>query len=151
MRLGIPFSSASRFSCVKVALSAPLCRFNAFGKLAWQNAKKRKAEIVELTAEMECCIPDPGKAQELEGAEIGRLLSGFLKGLSKESRLIFLRRYWYFDSVGEIARRLDCTESKVTASLHRSRNQLRRKSSRTELRTLEKKPGSDPREPSALH
>lgn len=107
------------------AYLAKLCRFNAFGKLDWQNAKKRKAEIVELTAEMECCIPDPGKAQELEGAEIVRLLSGFLKGLSKESRLIFLRRYWYAESILEIARRYGISESKVKTNLFRTRNKLR--------------------------
>ena len=80
---------------------------------------------MELTAEMECCIPDPGKAQELEGAEIGRLLSGFLKGLSKESRLIFLRRYWYAESILEIARRYGISESKVKTNLFRTRNKLR--------------------------
>lgn len=107
------------------AYLAKLCRFNAFGKLDWQNAKKRKAEIVELTAEMECCIPNTGEAQRLEDAEIGRLLNSFLKKLPKESRLIFLRRYWYADSILEIAQRYGISESKVKTNLFRTRNKLR--------------------------
>lgn len=107
------------------AYLAKLCRFNAFGKLDWQNAKKRKAEIVELTAEMECCIPNPGEARRLEGAEIGRLLSSFLKELPKESRLIFLRRYWYADSILAISQRYGISESKVKTNLFRTRNKLR--------------------------
>lgn len=107
------------------AYLAKLCRFNAFGKLDWQNAKKRNAEIVELTAEMECCIPHPDEAQQLEGAEIGRLLSGFLKELPQESRLIFLRRYWYADSILAISQRYGISESKVKTNLFRTRNKLR--------------------------
>lgn len=107
------------------AYLARLCRFNAFGKLDWKNAKKRKAEIVELTAEMECCIPNPGAAQRLEGAEIGRLLSSFLRDLPKESRLIFLRRYWYADSILAIAQRYGISEGKVKTNLFRTRNKLR--------------------------
>lgn len=107
------------------AYFAKLCRFNAFGKLDWQNAKKRKAEIVELTAEMECCIPNPGEAQRLDSAEIGRLLSSFLRELPKESRLIFLRRYWYADSILAISRRYGVSESKVKTNLFRTRNKLR--------------------------
>lgn len=107
------------------AYLAKLCRFNAFGKLDWQNAKKRKAEIVELTAEMECCIPNPGEAQRMEGAEIGRLLSSFLKALPQESRLIFLRRYWYADSILAISQRYGISESKVKTNLFRTRNKLR--------------------------
>ena len=114
-RRGVRFRRSGRSVCLPIL---PSCA-------DWQNAKKRKAEIVELTAEMECCIPDPGKAQELEGAEIGRLLSGFLKGLSKESRLIFLRRYWYAESILEIARRYGISESKVKTNLFRTRNKLR--------------------------
>ena len=120
-RRGVRFRRSGRSVCLPIL---PSCA--ALTPLeSSQNAKKRKAEIVELTAEMECCIPDPGKAQELEGAEIGRLLSGFLKGLSKESRLIFLRRYWYAESILEIARRYGISESKVKTNLFRTRNKLR--------------------------
>jgi RNA polymerase sigma-70 factor (ECF subfamily) len=74
---------------------------------------------------MELCIPDSRREAELEGEEIGRILNEFLAGLSKESRILFLRRYWYAESIAEIAGRYGMGESKVKTSLHRSRNKLR--------------------------
>ena len=74
---------------------------------------------------MELCIPDSRLEQRMEGQEIGRLLSRFLDTLPKESRLIFMRRYWYTDSIREIAARYGMGESKVKTQLHRTRNKLR--------------------------
>ena len=56
---------------------------------------------------------------------MGDLLNGFLATLPKESMLYFLRRYWYADSVEEIAQRYGVGESKVKVQLHRSRKRLR--------------------------
>ena len=38
---------------------------------------------------------------------------------------MFLRRYWYGESMAEIARALGCGEGKVKSSLFRSRKALR--------------------------
>lgn len=106
------------------AYLSKICRFLAFGKLDWRNAAKRKAEIVELSAEMELCIPDQRWERQAESEEIGRLLNDFLETLPEESRLIFMRRYWYADSVAEIAKRYKMGESKVKTRLFRTRNAL---------------------------
>ena len=45
--------------------------------------------------------------------ELGRILDAFLESLPKDSRVIFLRRYWYVDTIAEIARQYGMTESKV--------------------------------------
>lgn len=107
------------------AFLAKICRNFALGRVDWNNAEKRKADVVSLTAEMELCIPDRRREDTLEGEEIRRLLNRFLEELSRESRLIFLRRYWYADSIAEIAMRYGISQSKVKTRLHRTRNQLR--------------------------
>ena len=107
------------------AYLAKICRFVSFGRLDWKNAAKRKAEVVELTAEMELCIPDTRRDLELEDKEIGRVMDAFLEGLPRETRLIFLRRYWHADSIAEIAARYGITESKVKMQLSRTRSKLR--------------------------
>ena len=107
------------------AYLAKICRFLAMGKLDWNNAAKRKAEVVELSDEMENCIPDAVHERQMEAKELGRLLDLFLEGLPKDSRLIFLRRYWYVDSVPEIAARYGMTESKVKMQLSRTKEKLR--------------------------
>ena len=80
--------------------------------------------MVSLTQEMENCIPDRSYERKLEGEEIGRVLNAFLDSISLESRLIFMRRYWYTDSIAEIAARYSISEGKVKTQLHRTRNKL---------------------------
>ena len=106
------------------AYLAKICRNFALGVLDWKNAAKRKGEVVALTREMEACIPDPAHERRLEGEELGRILNRFLESLTYESRVIFLRRYWYLDTVAEIADGLGITQSKVKTQLHRTRAKL---------------------------
>ena len=86
---------------------------------------ERRAEIISITEELEQCIPDPGQERSAESREIISALNGFLDTLPKDSRLIFIRRYWYADSVAAIAGRYDMTESKVKMQLLRTRNKLK--------------------------
>ena len=107
------------------AYLARLCRNFSLNRLQWHCAVKRNAEVVTLTREMEECIPDCRLEHKLEAQELGELLSRFLECLPLENRLIFLRRYWYADSIPEIADRYHITQSKVKTQLHRTRNKLR--------------------------
>ena len=106
------------------AYLAKICRNFSLRRLQWNSAAKRSAEVVSLTQELEACIPDRSHENRMEGEEIGQALNRFLGSLSLESRLIFLRRYWYTDSVQEIASRYHITESKVKTQLHRTRKKL---------------------------
>lgn len=103
---------------------AKICRNLSLDRLNWKNAAKRKAEVVALTQEMEACIPDTRREQELEARELGRLLDGFLRTLTSGNQMIFLRRYWYADTIGEIAVRFGLSESAVQMRLSRTKNKL---------------------------
>lgn len=107
------------------AYLARLCRYFALGKLDWKNAAKRRAAVVSLTREMESCIPDASREAVLERKELVRLLNAFLTGLSEENRLLFLRRYWYCDTISDIAQRFAMKENAVYTRLHRIRGQLK--------------------------
>ncbi len=106
------------------AYLAKICRHFALGKLDWKAAAKRRAEVVSLTEEMALCIPDQRREAEVEAKEIGRAMNVFLENLSQESRVIFLRRYWFCDTIAEIAARYGISESKVKMRLLRTRTQL---------------------------
>lgn len=106
------------------AFLTKICRCLAFDRLDWRNASKRNAELVSLTEEMESCIPDKQIEAQMEGKELGRLLEQFLASLPKDSRLIFLRRYLYLDTVADIAKRYGFSESKVKMQLKRTRAKL---------------------------
>lgn len=55
----------------------------------------------------------------------GRPSTAFSAKLPEEQRNLFLRRYWYLDSIADIARRFACSESKVKTTLLRCRKRLR--------------------------
>ncbi len=87
---------------------------------------KRSAHICELSAEMEECIPAPDNCNcRIDDLAFAEAINGFLASLSPEKRNIFLRRYWYLDSVSDIANRFQFSESKVKTSLSRTREKLR--------------------------
>ena len=106
------------------AFLAAICRHVSFDRLDWRMAAKRNAEVVSLTQEMENCIPAQCQDSELDRMELRRILNAFLEDLSKENRLIFLRRYLYLDTVAEIAARYGISESKVKTRLYRTRAKL---------------------------
>ena len=107
------------------AFLAKICRNYAFGRLDWNNAVKRKAEIVNLSEDLALCLPDDSRQRNWESRELRRMLNAFLSGLDPESRRIFVRRYWYCDSISEIAGRYGISQSKVKTRLHRTREALR--------------------------
>ena len=107
------------------AYIAKICRHLALDRFDWNKAAKRQAEIVSLSYELEMCIPDSRSKDELQAKELGAILDSFLHSLSRENRIIFMRRYWYADSVAQIAKRFDMSENAVSMRLNRSREKLR--------------------------
>lgn len=106
------------------AFLASVCRNLSLNKLDWRMAAKRHGEVVALTQEMESCIPDRRQEGETDRRELRRTLDAFLESLPKETRLIFLRRYLYADTIVQIAQRYKLSESKVKTQLCRTRKKL---------------------------
>lgn len=75
--------------------------------------------------ELNGCLPGEDVEQIIDARELGRLIDRFLDTKSRESRYIFIRRYWFGDSVGEIARDLKMQENAVSVRLNRMRNSLK--------------------------
>lgn len=88
---------------------------------------KRSAAIMQLSAEMEQCIPASDDTErQTDSIVIRDAINSFLGSLSEEKRNVFLRRYWYFDSVEEISERFGISTGKVKTMLFRMRARLRR-------------------------
>ena len=91
-------------------------------------AKRGGSEAVILLEELEECIPDSsvaGTDEEADGSELKKILDTFLGGLSEDARRIFMRRYFFGDTVDEICSLYGYGKSKVKMSLSRSRDSLR--------------------------
>lgn len=87
---------------------------------------KRSAHICQLSQELEQCIGGPDNAaQHMDELALRSAINSFLSSLPEQKRNVFLRRYWYLDSVAAIAERYRLSESKVKTILFRCRHQLR--------------------------
>jgi len=90
------------------------------------NAQKRKTTMTELSEELQECISDRKSVEgEILAGELKQVINSFLERKKPEERRIFLRRYWYFDTVPEISKRYGYTQGKVKSVLHRMRGELR--------------------------
>lgn len=91
-------------------------------RLDYNTAQKRNGNVTVPLSELEEVLytaPEP----ELE--ELGKLLSRFLRQEKSDARNVFIRRYYFFDTVADIAERYSFSESKVKSMLYHTRNRLR--------------------------
>lgn len=87
---------------------------------------RRPVTVDEAALELAACLPHPADAHtEAEAAELGRAISQFLRDQKPDTRIAFLRRYWYADTVEQAAARMGWSVSKTKSVLFRLRNNLR--------------------------
>ena len=88
--------------------------------------KRGGGEIVLALEELEdCAAEDQTVEKALERKHMALLINRFLESLPETERRIFLCRYWYLDSISDIANNYGFSESKVASMLHRTRKKLR--------------------------
>ena len=105
---------------------AKITRNLALDRYKESNRLKRSATIVELTVELsEIIAGNDDTTANAESEELKNYINSFLRTLHKEKRNVFIRRYWYMDSVAEIADRYGISEGKVKTILFRVRNGLK--------------------------
>ena len=99
----------------------------AINRLRYNKAEKRGGGQAVLSFdELEGCIGDHEfVTHDEDDSGLVETIDRFLDTLKKEQRQIFVCRYWYFDSIEDIAQRFGCTESKVKMSLKRNRAKLK--------------------------
>ena len=104
--------------------AARIARNAALDRFDYNSAGQRCSALTEAFEELEGVLGLCGN--EGDGAEDFReVLNDFLGGLKPEARAYFIRRYWYGESIREIAEACGAGESKVKSSLMRTRNGLR--------------------------
>lgn len=108
------------------AFLARITRHGALNRCRASGRQKRSAILCELSAEMEQCLPAADDLQcRMDELTLKEALNTFLATLTEEQRNLFLRRYWYMDSVAQLAARFSVSESKVKTTLFRCRKRLR--------------------------
>lgn len=109
------------------AYLARITRNLALDRYSYNTAVQRNTALTDAFEELEPCLParlgDP--ENEIDVQSFRQFLNGFLRALPRETRVFFLRRYWYGESIRDIADSCRVSESKVKTSLFRTRNRLR--------------------------
>ena len=92
-----------------------------------KKAEKRDEDATVLLSELEDCIPaDNNVEQALEHTLLVQLLEKWLKDEKEMNRKLFVLRYWYGESLGELAEHFHLAESKVADRLYRMRSRLKK-------------------------
>lgn len=90
-------------------------------------AQKRNSYYDKSLDELEECIPAINKElSPLEEKELTYIIEDFLDSLDKLSRVMFIKRYWYVESVKSIADEFGFTENHVAVKLSRIRGKMKK-------------------------
>lgn len=105
-----------------------IARRLAFNRFRADRAEKRGGgELPLVLEELGGCVPVvPSAAQAVEDGELEAEINRFLYALPPRDCDVFLRRYWYGESLAEIAGRYGLKLNTVKTSLYRTREKLRR-------------------------
>lgn len=109
------------------AFLGKITRNLAFNKYKCRHAKKRgSGEITLVLDELTDCVSDVDNVERIiDRQELAKAIGSFVKKLPIEKRNIFVRRYWYADSVSDIASDYGMMQGTVSKALERTRKQLK--------------------------
>ena len=97
----------------------------ALDRYAFNRAGKRSSALTAAYEELEDCLSAGSDPEEAAlGGDLREVLNDFLRRERPETRVMFVRRYFYGDSIREIAERCGCSEGRVKSALFRTRNRL---------------------------
>lgn len=109
------------------AFLGKITRNLAFNRYKRGHAEKRGGgEMPLVLEELAGCVSDADAIEQiLDRQELIKAVNAFVKGLSAKKRNIFVRRYWYADSVSGIAGDYGMPPGTVSKTLERTRKQLK--------------------------
>jgi len=98
----------------------------AIKKYHENTAQKRNSFYDIALDEFEDCIPASLSVEdEIEAKEVSTLINSFLETLDKQSRVMFVRRYWHADSIEDLANLFHTSKHYISVRLSRIRKNLK--------------------------
>ena len=102
-----------------------IARNQGLRRLTYLNAQRRDSGPVVPLEELESCLASAETVEQtVEGKLLEQEIVRFLQALPKKDRQLFIRRYWFCDSVKEMAESFGWSESKIKSKLLRLRSRL---------------------------
>ena len=110
------------------SFTAYLCRITrnlSLKRFRYESAVKRSRMTEVSIEELEDILPGHFNMPDFGAEQLGKLINDFLKTEKESARNIFIRKYFFFDSIEEITKRYGLSESQVKTRLFRCRNRLK--------------------------
>ena len=100
-------------------------------KYEYNSAKKRNSGMDIAFEELENMISEEYSTMDspdhsLEAKELGVLITEFLESIDALKSTVFIRRYWYYDTIEEISESLSLSKGYVKVILYRTRKLLKK-------------------------
>ena len=110
-------------------LMSYVCRLTrniSVNRYKFNSRKKRNSNYEVCLDELENCLFDSGGLDEnIDDSDIAKIIDEFLKSLSDTDRMIFVRRFWYFDTYEKISELAGIKEGAVRMRVSRSKGKLK--------------------------
>ena len=120
------------WNAIPPAKPDPLCAFvyrvgrnTALNHLRRRDAQMRQSRYDASLDELADILPGGTLEDAIDARELGQAIDRFLGTLPKESRVLFLRRYWFGDDLCPLAKELQISTATLSVRLHRIRNKLK--------------------------
>ncbi len=120
------------WNAIPPARPEPLCpyvcktgRNVALTRLRNDHAQKRFTAYMLSLDELSEIISDSSMEEKLSARALGQAVDAFLQRQRADNRILFLRRYWFGDSVRDAAKHLGITPNTASVRLHRMRSELK--------------------------
>ncbi|MCI8490896.1 MAG: sigma-70 family RNA polymerase sigma factor [Lachnospiraceae bacterium] len=109
------------------AFLGKITRNLSFNRYKHNHAKKRGGgEIMLILDELADCVSDVDTVEQIiEQQDLVKEINSFVRNLSQDKRNLFVRRYWYADSISDIAKDYGMLQGTVSKKLERTRKQLK--------------------------
>ncbi len=92
------------------------------------NTSKKRNSFYDVALDElgDCFAGKQSVEQEITARELSGLIDRFLETLDEESRMLFVRRYWYSDSIKDLAERFGTNPNNISVRLSCLRTKLRK-------------------------
>ena len=110
-----------------VSFAGRITRNLALKRYEYRSAAKRNPQAIRSFEELRECVSGRTSVEnKAEERRIEQLIDAFLWQQREETRTVFLRRYWYFDSIDAISKYTGHSQGKIKSMLFRTRQKLRK-------------------------
>lgn len=98
----------------------------SISRLRKRTAQKRGGGLDVMLSELEDCLPAAGSIEnKLEDKELAASISRWLRTLSTDDRVLFVRRYWYGEPSHDLAREWDLLPNQMAKRMLKLRRSLK--------------------------